>query len=132
MRHAQAPALEEGAGTREGEDHERARAACAPRRRPDQRLLTNASRPPPPARGEVVCVFSATQHTGAGKLVEKHRGRAPFLRWCGLLSSDSKMPRADEPVSQADYRFPTWWFVFMVVQNFPNMILEGCLWGVIW
>jgi hypothetical protein len=43
------------------------------------------------------------------------------------------MPRADaQPVSQANYRFPAWWFIFMVVQNFPNMILEGCLWGVIW
>ena len=43
------------------------------------------------------------------------------------------MPRADEPeVKQEDYRFPTWWFIFMVAQNFPNMILEGCLWGVIW
>ena len=51
------------------------------------------------------------------------------------LYKESSMPRVEkkEPeVSQADYRFPTWWFIFMVAQNFPNMILEGCLWGVIW
>ena len=42
------------------------------------------------------------------------------------------MPRADEAaVKQEDYRFPTWWFYFMTAQNFPNMIFEGCLWGII-